>query len=93
MATVDPSRLDDLPPFLTVPEAARLLRMSRASAYEAVIAGRIPTVSFGPRTLRVPRAALLRLAGEHPVSAPAEPAPDQREPVAGGIKGHAANRA
>jgi excisionase family DNA binding protein len=58
MPTLDPSRLDDLPAFLTIPEAARLLRMSRSSAYEAVIAGRIPAVKFGERTLRVPRAAL-----------------------------------
>jgi excisionase family DNA binding protein len=89
MPTLDPSRLDDLPAFLAIPEAARLLRMSRSSAYEAVIAGRIPAVSFGPRTLRVPRAALLRLAGEQRVSSNARQAADQQEQPGGRTEGHA----
>lgn len=42
---------------LTVSEAAQLLQISRASAYEAVRQGSIPSIRIG-RTLRVPRAAL-----------------------------------
>ena len=44
----------------TVPEVARLLRLSRQSAYEAVRRGEIPTIRFGKRIL-VPRRALLKL--------------------------------
>ena len=51
------------PPVLTVSEAARLLRISRGAAYEAVRTGEIPSVRFG-RTIRVPTEALLRLLGE-----------------------------
>jgi excisionase family DNA binding protein len=57
--------LDDTPAFLKVEEAAALLRISRSSAYEAVQRGELPTVRFG-RRLRVPRHALLRLAGLDP---------------------------
>lgn len=59
--------LDELPPVLTVEEAAAVLRIGRAAAYDLArrfraTGGRegLPVVSFG-RTLRVPRAALLRL--------------------------------
>ncbi|MBT9143405.1 MAG: putative DNA-binding proteinA [Syntrophomonadaceae bacterium] len=45
---------------LTVEEVAKLLRISRASAYESVRTGQIPSVRFG-RTIRIPRCALLRL--------------------------------
>ncbi len=44
----------------TVAEAARLLGISRASAYEAVHRGELPVRTIGRRML-VPRAALLRL--------------------------------
>jgi hypothetical protein len=59
--------LDELPVVLTVEEAAAILRIGRGAAYE--LAGRwretdgregLPVVTFG-RSLRVPRAALLRL--------------------------------
>ena len=53
--------LDDAPAFLTVPEAAQVLRIGRSAAYEAAQRGELPTVRFG-RRLRVPRQALLRLA-------------------------------
>jgi excisionase family DNA binding protein len=45
---------------LTVPEAAKLLRISRGAAYESVRTGSIPAIRFG-RTIRIPRYALERL--------------------------------
>jgi excisionase family DNA binding protein len=45
---------------LTVLEAARLLRLSRGLAYEAVRLRQIPSIRIGRRIL-VPRAALMRL--------------------------------
>jgi excisionase family DNA binding protein len=53
-------RITSYPDVLTIPEAARVLRLSRNSAYEAARRGDIPTVRIG-RSLRVPKAALLRL--------------------------------
>jgi excisionase family DNA binding protein len=47
---------------VTVPEAARLLGVSRMSAYTAVRIGEIPSIRIGRRVL-VPRAALDRLLG------------------------------
>ncbi len=44
---------------LTVPEAAKLLRISRNLAYELVARGEIPSVRLG-RVIRVPRTALER---------------------------------
>lgn len=55
---------------LTVEEAATLLGISRAFAYEAVGRGEIPSIRIGRRIL-VPKAALSRLAGGEP-AAPAE---------------------
>ncbi len=59
--------LQELPEVLTVEEAASVLRIGRGAAYELarqwrVTGGRegLPVVRFG-RSLRVPRAALLRL--------------------------------
>jgi excisionase family DNA binding protein len=48
------------PLVLTVEEAARLLRIGRGTAYEAVRTGDIPSVRVGRRVL-VPRHALLSL--------------------------------
>jgi len=48
------------PAVYTVEEAARLLRIGRGSAYEAVRAGDIPSVRLG-RSIRVPRHALTSL--------------------------------
>lgn len=45
---------------LTVAEAGRLLGIGRASAYQAVTRGEIPTIRLG-RRLVVPKAALDRL--------------------------------
>jgi excisionase family DNA binding protein len=47
----------------TVTEAAELLGISRASAYEAAHRGELPVRVIGRRML-VPRIALLRLLGE-----------------------------
>jgi excisionase family DNA binding protein len=47
----------------TVTEAAQLLGISRASAYEAAHRGELPVWVIGRRML-VPRVALLRLLGE-----------------------------
>lgn len=48
---------------LTVPEAARLLGISRNSAYEAVRRGELPVLRIGKRYL-VPRIALERMLAE-----------------------------
>ena len=56
------ANVDDLPLFLDVETAAHLIGISRSSAYDAIRRGEIPTVRFG-RRLRVPRGALLTLAG------------------------------
>ena len=60
--------LDELPEFLTVEEAAAVLRIGRTSAYLLCQRWRfsrgesgLPVVQVG-RQLRVPRAALVRLA-------------------------------
>jgi excisionase family DNA binding protein len=62
---------DSWPPFLTIEEAARILRVARSSAYEMANSGALPTVKFSGRSLRVPRGALARLAGEQLESVPA----------------------
>jgi excisionase family DNA binding protein len=61
--------LDELPEFLTVEEAAAVLRVSRTSAYQLCQrweatggATGLPVVRVG-RLLRVPRTALTRLLG------------------------------
>jgi excisionase family DNA binding protein len=56
-------RLDDGRLTWTVTEAASLLGISRASAYEAAHRGELPVRVIGRRLL-VPRVALLRLLGE-----------------------------
>jgi excisionase family DNA binding protein len=45
---------------LTVIEAARLLGLSRGSAYQGVVTGQIPHIKIGKRIL-VPRRALEKL--------------------------------
>jgi hypothetical protein len=61
-------RYDDLPPFLRVEQAQQLTQLGRSQLYEQTrrwreTGGRegIPVVQFG-RCLRIPTAALLRLA-------------------------------
>ncbi len=71
--------LDDAPDVLTVPEAARLLRIGRNQAYEMVQRGEIYAARCG-RSLRVPKVALLRLLGVDP--------PEQRDAaLAGAARG------
>ena len=60
--------LDELPEFLTVEEAAAVLRIGRTSAYllaqrwrESGGESGLPVLRFG-RQLRVPRSALVRMA-------------------------------
>lgn len=53
---------DDLPDVLTIDETARLLRISRGLAYEAVRRGEIPALRFGRRWV-VPRTRLIALLG------------------------------
>lgn len=53
----------DEPLALSVGEAAKLLGLSRASAYEAVRTGQIPSLRFGKRIV-VPRAALNKMLSE-----------------------------
>jgi excisionase family DNA binding protein len=50
----------DEQPVLTVSEAARLLRLSRAFTYELVASGELPSVRFG-RRIMIPRAAIERI--------------------------------
>jgi excisionase family DNA binding protein len=54
---------------LTVEEAAQLLGISRAFAYEAVRRGEISSITIGRRIL-VPKAALHRLVGATDEGAP-----------------------
>jgi excisionase family DNA binding protein len=48
----------ELPPTLSVEHAAKLLGVSRSSAYRAAANGQLPTISFGRRLL-VPTHLLL----------------------------------
>ncbi len=57
-----------LPTILTVEEAARVLRIGRAAAFDRIRDGRIPSLRLGKRLL-VPRAGLERLI-EEPESRP-----------------------
>lgn len=50
----------ELPPVLTVEEAAALLRIGRSAAYVAVANGEIPSFRLG-RRIRIPRDRLLEL--------------------------------
>lgn len=65
-----PLRLEDLPPVLTVEEAAAVLRIGRGAAYELARRFEIsngqhglPVIRLG-RSLRVPTAELLRMLGD-----------------------------
>lgn len=52
----------ELPPTLSVEHAAKLLGVSRSSAYRAAANGQLPTISFGRRLL-VPTHRLLEMLG------------------------------
>jgi excisionase family DNA binding protein len=83
--------MSDLPDFLTVEEAARVLRIGRTAAYEQTkrfeeTEGQegIPVIRVG-RLMRVPRAALERWSGgplsvslREQVSQPEKPTPTRR---------------
>lgn len=64
----------------TVPEAARLLGISRNSLYDAASRGEIPTLKLGRRLL-VPAAALARMLGDDLHVASKEPQASQDEPT------------
>ncbi len=55
---------------LTVPEAARLIRLSRSQLYALMSKGELPFIKIGKRRL-VPRRALLDLMERNLVGAPA----------------------
>jgi len=57
-----PRELQNLPPTLTVEEAARLCRIGRNAAYEAVASGELPGMRIGRRWV-IPTMRLLRLLG------------------------------
>ena len=52
----------DPPLFLTIDEAARMLRIGRSLAYELAHQGEIPVVRLGKRRWLVPYAALQAMA-------------------------------
>jgi excisionase family DNA binding protein len=54
--------VSNLPPTISVEEAAELLGISRSAAYRAAKAGQLKTLRMG-RRLRVPTAPLLRMLG------------------------------
>lgn len=54
--------LENLPVFLTVEEAAEILRLKRSTAYEYVLQGIIPSIRLG-HFIRVPKARILEMAG------------------------------
>ncbi|MCH8993428.1 MAG: helix-turn-helix domain-containing protein [Chloroflexi bacterium] len=51
------------PKVITVEAAGEILKISRASAYQAVALGEIPSIRIGRRLL-VPRAKLMEMLGE-----------------------------
>jgi len=57
------STLEEAPDVLTPEETAKLLRIGRNAAYEAIQRGDIPSVRIGRRIL-VPKLALQRMLGE-----------------------------
>jgi len=48
---------DGMPAIMTVPEAARFLKIGRTAAYEAIRTGQLPALRLG-RKLRVSRVAV-----------------------------------
>jgi excisionase family DNA binding protein len=59
------SQRSDLPPLLSVEQAAKLLGVSRTVGYRAAASGDLPTLRWG-RRLYVPTARLLELLGLPP---------------------------
>jgi len=54
--------LTELPPTLSIERTAKLLGLSRSSAYRAAASGQLPTLAFG-RRLFVPTVRLLEMLG------------------------------
>lgn len=59
--------LDEFPDFLTIEEAAKILRIGRGQAYELARRWRVsggaeglPNVEIGTKTKRVPKSAIVR---------------------------------
>jgi excisionase family DNA binding protein len=73
-------KLGELPLVLTVPEAGRLLRISRGSAYEAARRGEIPTLRIGSRVV-VPTQQLLAILGADSVADTEQEAEQGRRPL------------
>jgi excisionase family DNA binding protein len=71
------------PDSLTVREAARLLRIPRNAAYEAIRLGLLPAVNFGKRRTRVSKAALRKVFGANPEETPSTAAFNH---LPGGVK-------
>ena len=77
--------MEEIQSFLTVPEAAKVLRLGRSAAYELALryertggAEGLPVIRMG-RLLRVPRARLEALAGGPLIEpAPSRPAKSAR---------------
>jgi len=46
---------------ISIPEAAKLLGISRNTGYEMARIGQLPTIKCGQRRLVVPRAALMKM--------------------------------
>jgi len=61
--------IEDLPLLLTVPEAAKVLRVGVSRAYEMAQRGEIPAVRIG-RRIRIPREELRPLLGFQTPSKP-----------------------
>lgn len=57
-------------PTLTVAQAAEVLGVSRATAYELVRLGRVPVVRLSPRCFRVPTATLAAMLGRENAGGP-----------------------
>lgn len=49
---------------ISIPVAARLLGVSRGTAYEMARLKQLPVIKCGARRLMVPKAALLKMLGE-----------------------------
>ena len=62
MSTRIAVELNELPPTISIERAARLLGLSRSTAYRAAATGQLPTLAFGRRRL-VPTFRLMQMLG------------------------------
>jgi excisionase family DNA binding protein len=67
-----------LPPTITIDQAAELVGISRGAAYRAVHTGEIPSLRIG-RRLVVPSAKLLDMLGLHVTETDTEPTINDRD--------------